>query len=141
MLVGSSKHRTILACGSREWRDAGVIRLALMMEPRQHGWPEAQPITVVHGGARGADEIAGDQALDLGYYIRVFPAKWDEHGKRAGILRNLEMLDEKPDLVLAFGVGRGTDHTCSEALKRGIEVVRYGDTPGAREALQRRLAS
>lgn len=44
------------------------------------------------------------------------------------MIRNIEMLDQKPDLVLAFwdGASTGTGHTVAEAGKRGIpvEIVR-----------------
>ena len=53
-----------------------------------------------------------------------FPADWDTYGKQAGFIRNIQMLDEKPDLVIAFqkNASRGTQHTINEARKRGIPV-------------------
>jgi hypothetical protein len=120
--------RTILACGSRDYRDRSVIYLALAAQ--QWKWieereVEQEPILVIHGGARGADTLAGQCAAELGYEVKAFPADWDQYGKRAGILRNLQMLDEQPDLVLAFGEGRGTNHTVAEAKRRNIPVLRF----------------
>jgi hypothetical protein len=56
--------------------------------------------------------------------VRVFPADWERYKRRAGIIRNLEMLDQEPDLVIAFwdGKSRGTAHTIGEARRRGIPV-------------------
>jgi hypothetical protein len=116
--------KTILACGSREWRDSSAVHLVLMCEPHQQGWDEHR-IRVLHGDARGADRMAAASAIQLGYDVVAFPADWETHGKRAGILRNLQMLDERPDLVVAFGDGRGTSHTVGEAEKRGIPVRRF----------------
>lgn len=80
--------------------------------------------TVIHGGARGADMQAGVYARALGFDEKVFPADWRGKGKAAGIIRNLQMLDECPDLVLAFqrSGSTGTQHTINEARKRGIPV-------------------
>ena len=114
----------MLVCGSREWKDADAVYLACLMEPREQGWGDA-PVRLIHGGARGADRMAGVAGIQLGYEVKAFPAEWEMHGKRAGILRNLQMLDEQPDLVIAFGSGRGTDHTCREAERRGIPVRRF----------------
>jgi hypothetical protein len=84
-------------------------------------------IEVIHGDARGADRWAAEVARQLGCRVRAFPADWDRFGKRAGILRNLQMLDQEPVLVLAFQFNgsRGTQHTISEARRRGIPVEVY----------------
>ena len=106
----------VLVCGSRDWNDFYAIRdrLALL----------GSGTTIIHGQARGADMIADVYARQFGYEVREFPAAWRTHGKRAGVLRNLQMLDEEPDLVLAFqrNKSRGTQHTIDEALRRGIPV-------------------
>ncbi len=46
-------------------------------------------------------------------------------GRRAGLDRNVRMLDSKPDLALAFwdGQSRGTGHTITEARRRNIPVT------------------
>jgi len=79
---------------------------------------------LIEGGARGADSLAGAWADAEGVqHIRV-PADWAKHGKKAGFLRNIQMLDMNPDLVVAFwdGKSRGTAHTIEEAKKRRIPV-------------------
>lgn len=112
----------VLVCGSRSWRDGGAIRARLAVLP--------EPVTVIHGGAPGADTLAGQAAAQLGLGIKVFHAEWDRYGKRAGYRRNLAMLDEAPDLVLGFwdGRSRGTKHTLTEARRRGIPVEVWGGT-------------
>lgn len=116
--------KTILVCGSRDWRDRGAVHLVLMCEPNAQGWGDA-PIKIIHGDARGADQMAHASAVDLGYEVEAFPAEWEKYGKYAGPHRNRLMLDEKPDLVVAFGHGRGTDDTVGEAERRGIPVRRF----------------
>ncbi len=83
---------------------------------------------VIHGNARGGDRIAAESAKRHGCELVPFEPDWKQHGKKAGFLRNLEMLDTQPDSVIAFwnGKSKGCKHTIDEAMKRGIptEVVR-----------------
>jgi hypothetical protein len=108
-----------LVCGSRSWRDAEPIRARLRELPRG--------AAVMHGGARGADQLAGTVAAALGLEVVEYPADWRGLGRSAGLRRNLAMLDEQPDVVLAFWDGRssGTAHVIVNANRRGIplEVV------------------
>lgn len=112
----------VLVCGSRTWSDDAVIRRALSDLPRGS--------VVIHGGARGADLIAGTVARSLGLSVWEFPADWKNLGRSAGYRRNIEMLDERPDLVIAFweNGSKGTEHTVREALRRGYAVDLYFGT-------------
>jgi hypothetical protein len=106
----------VLVCGSRSWDDAAEIAEALKRLPRGS--------TVIHGGARGADQLAGTVAAKLGFEVEVYPADWSAYGKRAGFIRNMEMIDTQPDRVVAFWDGRstGTKHTLDLARRAEIEV-------------------
>lgn len=106
----------VLVCGSRDWDDERSIMLRLVALPRD--------TTIIHGGARGADQIADRLAKIIGFTVRVIPAEWDKHGRAAGPIRNRAMVDERPDLVVAFqrGASRGTQHTIDIARARGIPV-------------------
>lgn len=106
----------VLVCGSRTWTDADRIRIKLRALPRGS--------TVVHGGSRGADRIAGELARAIGLEERVMLPDWKSEPRRAGIIRNIAMLDLNPDIVLAFwdGASTGTGHTIGEARRRGIPV-------------------
>jgi ABC-type sugar transport system substrate-binding protein len=55
----------------------------------------------------------------------VFHADWDQFGKRAGYLRNEQMLNQHPTAVWAFwdGQSRGTLHTMREARKRKLPMA------------------
>ena len=109
----------VLVCGSRSWTSPYPVRLRLYDLAQAN-----RDLIVIHGAARGPDRAADDAAKDFHLRSEAFPADWEKHGKRAGFVRNLQMLDEEPDLVLAFwdGKSRGTEHTISEARKRGIPV-------------------
>jgi len=83
----------ILVCGSRTWTSEEPIRRILSKLPKD--------TAIVHGGARGADSIAGRIAKELGLEVREYPVpqeEWDKVGKAAGVLRNERMLkSEHPD--------------------------------------------
>src|SRR5262245_25689616 len=110
----------VLVCGSRSWRAYETIYHWIS------GFPQGTEF--IHGGAPGADSLAGRACREQGYSETPFPARWrSKNGtldRTAGFVRNLEMLDERPDLVGAFwdGESRGTAHTIEHAKKRGIKV-------------------
>ena len=111
----------VLVCGDRHWNDAMKIFDVLTGLKDQYG-----RFTVVQGGANGADALAGQVALTLRLGCEVYPADWKKYGRRAGPIRNRQMLDTRPDLVLAFHDdlehSRGTKDCVSEATRRGIRV-------------------
>jgi hypothetical protein len=117
----------ILACGSRDWEDANAIFERLAPWNAQ-AVKSGFRIELIHGNAPGADRLARGVANGMGQFdVQAFPADWERHGKRAGILRNIEMLDRQPDLVIAFTNGSpGTQHTIDEARKRDIPVEVVG---------------
>lgn len=114
----------VLICGSRfKGLDfTEMLTLSQIICKRVDLLP--QDTLVITGGAQGADWWAHNHAGHRGLARKVIRADWETHGKRAGIIRNLQMLDEKPELVIAFWDGKspGTKHTITEARKRGITV-------------------
>ena len=107
----------LLVCGGRGFADEpGFNRLMGTLIER--------PSVVIHGGARGADRMAGRWALNHGIPAEVYEADWDRDGKAAGPIRNARMLAEgKPDLVLALPGGRGTADMVAKAEAAGVPVV------------------
>lgn len=81
-------------------------------------------VVLIHGDAKGADTVAAEWAMVRDASVESYPADWDRHGKRAGYVRNQQMLDEgKPDMVWAFrsaGESKGTDMMIDLARKAGI---------------------
>ena len=67
--------------------------------------------------------LASLYAMSNGIDFTEYPADWKTHGKRAGFLRNIEMVDTA-DAVIAIwdGVSRGTKHSIDYARKQGKEV-------------------
>ena len=49
---------------------------------------------------------------------------WDEEGRKAGILRNIKMLNKYPDsIVIAFEGGVGTNHCVTHARTLQMRVI------------------
>lgn len=122
--------RKILITGSREFTDSEIIRLALANERGTEG---ASQMLVIHGGAHGADSIAGSLArLAIDVHEVIVPALWDKNGKGAGPKRNEAMMHLDPQVVLAFykdGAGnRGTSDCVRRARSYGIPVKEFHQT-------------
>ena len=101
--------------GSRS-ADEGIDRAILRYLP---------PATteVVSGGAEGVDTAAARVAHELHIPLRVFEPDYAAYGKRAPLMRNLQIIDYA-DKVLAFwdGASRGTMHVIAECIKQGRPV-------------------
>ncbi len=66
---------------------------------------------IVSGCARGVDSHAIQYAKDRNLSCELFPADWDNLGRKAGPLRNIQMGDYA-DMLVAFwdGKSKGTKH-------------------------------
>lgn len=107
----------VLVCGSRGFNDLQLLEGVL---------DALGPTEIIHGDARGADRIAGAYAERLGIVCRRFPAAWETYGRRAGYVRNQQMLDEgQPDIVIAFWDGKspGTKMMVDLAKKANIRCL------------------
>lgn len=101
--------------GSRNFPDPERVRAVVRAILAKHPGTE-----IVSGGARGVDSWAEEEARAQGAPVRVFPADWDRHGKRAGFLRNKDIVAHA-DHVVAFwdGESKGTQHTMNLAREAG----------------------
>lgn len=116
----------LLICGSRSAPTGldAVERLGKHL--RDLGLESPWPKAVVSGGAQGGDTLGEQYAEAVGLPVERLVPDWKQHGKRAGFLRNLAMLDAiEPDGVVVAvwdGVSRGTRMTIAAARKRGLRV-------------------
>lgn len=122
--------RYILVVGSRNFNN-----YTLLSDYLDKKFQGARDITIVSGGAKGADHLAKLYAKYRNLNYIEFPAKWNVYGKRAGYIRNEEMhkfiAGHKERQVIAFwdGQSKGTAHNfpLSEKYKNPIEIVKYAE--------------
>lgn len=81
-------------------------------------------IRLFEGGARGVDKLAAKYAVLRKIRSKRFHADWDSFPRQAGILRNIEMIDQS-DMVVAFwdGASKGTKHAIDYGLKKRKRVI------------------
>lgn len=110
----------ILVCGGRDYADKDAVFAALDAVHRKNA-----VTSIIHGGASGADSLAAEWAKARGVESVKFAADWNKHGKKAGPIRNSQMIAEgNPDGVVAFPGGRGTLDMTTQAKRAGITVWR-----------------
>jgi YspA, cpYpsA-related SLOG family len=114
----------ILVTGSRTWDDTPVIRDALTTAL---GDADPATVTLIHGGYRGADTIAARTAARMGMTVEEHPADWARWGRRAGPIRNAEMVRTGADICLVFqrGDSTGTANCAAAAEAAGMTVKRW----------------
>lgn len=80
---------------------------------------------LVAGDATGADNFAISWAKARDVECKVYPADWDEHGPKAGPLRNRQMLEQElPSAVIAFPGSKGTRDMVTQAERAGVRVIK-----------------
>jgi hypothetical protein len=91
---------------------------------------------VVSGGARGADALAARFARRHSIPLVEIKADWERHGRKAGPMRNSEIIREA-DVLAAFwdGSSAGTRDTLAKARRAGLNVVVYPCSPGPLEGI------
>lgn len=137
--MGGDEFR-ILVCGGRDygrfWNGTEWVpnrrqldRLRRTLDAALEAARSAGKVAVIiHGNARGADLLADQYAREKSLRVLSFSADWNLHGRRAGPIRNKQMLDEgKPHAVIAFPGGAGTANMIKLAKDKGIPVLHVKD--------------
>lgn len=109
----------LIIAGSRTLgEDSSVISFAFQMFPQLAPYIEE----IVSGCAKGIDRWGEEYASEQWIKVRGFPADWNTHGKKAGIIRNCQMGDYA-DALLAIWDGQ------SKGTKHMIDYMRSLDKP------------
>lgn len=122
----------ILVTGSRDWEDEALLQEVLFEYLPGRG-SEMHTVVLVHGDCpTGADYMAWLNWTANGGSDEPHPADWKTHGKKAGYLRNAEMVALGADVCLAFirNKSRGASMTAALAEEAGIPVRRFEVTDG-----------
>jgi hypothetical protein len=130
----------VLVCGGREYgftvistkrypvyrvKPSDVFRLFHTLDTIHVGYGPI--LSLAEGCAAGADFISGIWAASRGIELFEYPADWDTYGGAAGPKRNQYQLDAfKPNMLVAFSGGRGTQDMVSRAYAAKVEVRQFG---------------
>lgn len=121
-----SKQYVILVTGSRDWTDKGrmfdFLSNLIMLNPFANG----RQVVIRHGGARGADQLAGELARENGAIEDPHPVSDEEWRKSrgAGHARNARMVAMGADVCIGFPMpgSKGTWDCLKRAVDAGIPV-------------------
>lgn len=127
--------KRVVITGSRHTKNHHLVLMKLypyiawVLTPGQH-----DSMRFLHGDCKtGADAIADTllHDFDMGGLIDRYPADWQKYGRRAGPVRNHEMISacSVGDEVLAFPhtveQSRGTENCIAEALRARLIIHIY----------------
>jgi hypothetical protein len=107
--------------GSRNFSDSHILTQTLNMLHEEYN-----VTTLVSGGAKGADIMGQRWAEIRSIETEIYIPDWNLHGKRAGLLRNQDIVNSA-DLIVAFwdGVSTGTRHAIDLAHSSKTPVIVY----------------
>ena len=135
----------VLVCGGRVRVKPHAVEAVLDKLAPTFG----KPLVIIHGAAKGTDSYAGFWAEDRGHKSDPYPVdgKLDGYSEMAPKMRNHRMLDQGPEIVVAFPGGPGTRHMIDIAQKARVpiydvelddgifRVFRWGKTPKEKATL------
>lgn len=85
-------------------------------------------VEIVSGGARGADRLGEQFAINHDLQLYCYPADWDKYGKSAGYVRN-NIMAEYSHALIAFwdGKSKGTEHIVKVMKKQNklVRIIKY----------------
>lgn len=92
--LGASHSHAVLVTGARNWTDRDLIR-ATFSQLWEHWGARSVVRPVLLSGAcpTGADALAEQLWREQRFDVAAIPADWKAHGKRAGFIRNAELVD------------------------------------------------
>ena len=85
-------------------------------------------VTIVSGGAKGADGLAERFANEFKLPVIVIRADWQTHGKRAGMIRNGQLLSIASHVIAFWDEeSTGTSHMILNAKKQNkpIRIIKF----------------
>jgi len=132
--IANGKAYKILICGGRHFESYGLLKVVLgKIIEKFH--IHISTSEIVSGHCQGADMLGEKYAEEYGISVKVFSADWEKYKRKAGPIRNKQMIDYisgfENKLVVAFTTADtvGTRNTVKLAQKNNIPVVEIPYTP------------
>ncbi len=116
--------KRIIVPGSKSFNNYPLEERVLNELLPQYG----EDIEIVSGHAEGADRFGEIYAERHNIKCAVFPAQWEKYGKKAGPIRNSQMIKyakEQEPAIIAFwnGHSKGTLDTLVKAMNDSIPTT------------------
>ena len=138
--------KVLMVTGSRAWKrelesDYNQISRGLVIELKNLIDAGATEVELWHGAAKGADAMSEEffnkiersvrERMGVIIKVKAFPPDFNKYGSPAAYhMRNQQMVDGKPDVLVAFPrageANKGTLSTIKRARDAGIRVEVYG---------------
>ena len=113
----------VIVAGSRSFNDTSLLYSKLDYYLQKY-----EKVLIVHGGAKGTDTCVAMYAKDRNIKTKVFLPDWDKYGKKAGVLRNIEMFEyasqfqNRGCVVFWDGKSKGTKNDIELAEKYNVPL-------------------
>ena len=126
--IANGKPYKILVCGGRHFESYGLLKVVLG-KLIENFYIDISMSEIVSGHCQGADMLGEKYAEEYGISVKRFPADWEKYKRKAGPIRNKQMIDYISEfenkLVVAFTTADtvGTRNTIKLAQKNNIPVV------------------
>jgi hypothetical protein len=107
--------------GSRTFEDYDVMKKFIIENI------DINSITdIISGGAKGADRLGERFAAEFNKNLIIFRSDWNKYGKRAGFIRNVDIINEC-DFCVAFwdGESHGTKHDIELCIEKQKQYLIY----------------
>ena len=116
----------VVIAGGRDFND--FPRLCDVMDKLLERQIKVNKIIIISGGARGADTLGERYARLRNFGVIKMKADWSKDGKRAGFIRNKEMLNIADGVVCFWdGKSRGTEHmvNITKGSLKHLRIISY----------------
>ncbi|AUR85897.1 hypothetical protein NVP1081O_162 [Vibrio phage 1.081.O._10N.286.52.C2] len=115
----------VVVTGGRDYKNRKLVYAAL---DRIYNSNYIGRMTLIEGGALGADRFAQDWAKQahIDVTLLTMDADWDKYGDSAGFRRNVDMVNQCPDICIAFKGGKGTKGMVDLCRERKIRTHLIG---------------
>jgi hypothetical protein len=117
----------IAIVGSRKFNDYELLKNVVKDYIVQYNGVN---ITIVSGGAKGADTLAEHFAKEFDFEMKIFHPDWEQLGRDACSARNTQIVAFS-DIVFAFwdGTSPGTKDSITKAkqMKKKLIITQYNN--------------
>jgi hypothetical protein len=116
----------VIIAGGRDFHSFPILRIHMDHLLKEKA--KTCKITIISGGARGADTLGEKYAQLRHYKVIKMKADWKKHRRSAGFVRNKDMLDLASGVVCFWNKrSKGTKHMIDITAKanKPLRIINY----------------